>query len=150
MKINNSLKHIKNITKLGYTIVPEALSKQQVQKLSKLVNYYYNIDAKRKNPTFNLHKNKDKTVYNLQYKNFEFIKIFSKKIITDIAKFFLNDPFYQFLRPQNPNYILKYFNARSSINKLDLHIDTYMPFKGEKTYMMQFIFLLEDSNIENG
>ena len=25
-----------------------------------------------------------------------------------------------------------------------------MPFKGEKTYMMQFIFLLEDSNIENG
>ena len=150
MKSNNFTKHIKNISKFGYTVVPKALSKVQVQKLSKLVNNYYNIDSKRKNPTFKLHKNKDKTVYNLQYKSHEFIKIFSKKIITDIAKFFLNDPFYQFLKPKEPNYILKYYNARSSINKLDLHIDTYIPFKGDKTYMMQFIFLLEDSNIKNG
>jgi ectoine hydroxylase-related dioxygenase (phytanoyl-CoA dioxygenase family) len=150
MKINNSKKHIKNISKFGYTLIPSILNKSKVKLLSKLINNYYNTDAKRKNPTFKLHKNKDKTVYNLQYKSHEFVKIFSKKIITDIAMFFLNDPFYQFLEPKKPNYILKYYNARSSINKLDLHIDTYMPFKGDKTYMMQFIFLLNDSTIENG
>ena len=52
MKSNNFTKHIKNISKFGYTVVPKALSKAQVQKLSKLVNNYYNIDSKRKNPTF--------------------------------------------------------------------------------------------------
>ena len=145
-----SLKHINNIKKLGYTVIPKILSTQKVKKLSKLVNYYYDIDAKRKNPTFKQHKNRDKTVYNLQYKDYEFIKIFNKKVIQDIAKYFLNDPFYQFLKPDKPNYILKYYNARSSVNKLDLHIDTYMPFKGEKTYMMQFIFLLDDSTTSNG
>ena len=145
-----SKKYIKQIEKNGFTLIPGFLSKSKVKRLTKLVNNFYEIDAKRKNPTFNQHKNKDKTVYNLQYKDYQFVKLFSNKVIREIAKNFLNDPFYQFLKPNVENYILKYYNARSSVNKLDLHIDTYMPFKGNKTYMMQFIFLLDDSTIENG
>ena len=145
-----SKKYIKQIEKNGFTLIPGFLSKSKVKKLTKLVNNFYEIDAKRKNPTFNQHKNRDKTVYNLQYKDYQFVKLFSNKLIKEIAKNFLNDPFYQFLKPDTENYILKYYNARSSVNKLDLHIDTYMPFKGNKTYMMQFIFLLDDSTIENG
>tara|TARA_Y200000002_G_scaffold383290_1_gene404914 strand:- start:2559 stop:3344 length:786 start_codon:yes stop_codon:yes gene_type:complete len=147
MKINN---HIKNINQKGFTVVKSVLSKPEVKKLLSLVEKYYSKDAKSKNPTFLQHKNKDKTVYNLQYKDYEFVKIFSKTIITKIAKHFLNDPFYQFLNNDKPNYILKYYNARSSVNKLDLHIDSYMPFKGDETYMMQFIFLLNDSTKTNG
>lgn len=150
MKSSISLKHINKIEKLGYTIIPNILSKNKIKNLNQLVKRYYDLDSKRKNPTYNQHKNKDKTVYNLQYKDYEFIKLFDKKIIKDIAKHFLNDPYYQFLKPDKPNYILKYYNARSSVNKLDLHIDTYMPFKGLKTYMMQFIFLLDESKVENG
>ena len=63
-------------------------------------------------------------MYNLQYKDYQFVKLFSNKVIKEIAKNFLNDPFYQFLKPDTENYILKYYNARSSVNKLDLHIDT--------------------------
>ena len=44
----------------------------------------------------------------------------------------------------------KKFNARSSGNKLDLHIDSWMPYLGKKIYMMQFVFLLEDSTKLNG
>ncbi len=150
MNSNNCKKYIKNIEKFGYALVPNILSKKKVQTLTTLVNNCYTLDKKRKNPTFNLHKNKDKTVYNLQNKDYEFIKIFSHKKIIKIAKHFLNDPYYQFLDQKHPNYILKYYNARSSVNKLDLHIDTYIPFKGERTYMMQFIFLLNDSTKKNG
>ena len=143
-------KYINDIKKKGYVVVPAVLTKTEVIKLKRLVEQYYLKDAKRKNPTFLQHKNKDKTVYNLQNKNYSFIKILSKKIIVNIAKYFLNDPFYQFLPKNKPNYILKYYNARSSINKLDLHIDAYMPFKGDQTYMMQFVFLLDKSTLKNG
>ena len=49
-----------------------------------------------------------------------------------------------------PNYIVNYFNARSSGLKLDLHIDCHIPFKSKKTFMMQFVFLLEESKKSNG
>lgn len=143
-------KFINQIKNKGYTIIPNVLGRNETKRLKKLVEKYYDIDSKRKKPNFLKHKNKDKTVYNLQNKDYFFIKIFSKKIIVDIAKYFLNDPYYQFLPKEKPNYILKYYNARSSINKLDLHIDSYMPFKGDLTYMMQFVFMLEDSDINNG
>ena len=64
MKINN---HIKNINQKGFTVVKSVLSNQEVKKLLSLVEKYYTKDAKSKNPTFLQHKNKDKTVYNLQY-----------------------------------------------------------------------------------
>jgi ectoine hydroxylase-related dioxygenase (phytanoyl-CoA dioxygenase family) len=143
-------KYINDIKKNGFTIVPSVLSKKEVINLKRIVVNYYTIDEKRKNPSYLQHKNKDKNVYNLQNKNYYFIKILSKKVIENIAKYFLNDPYYQFLPDNKPNYILKYYNARSSINKLDLHIDSYMPFKGDQTYMMQFVFLLDESTLNNG
>ena len=51
---------------------------------------------------------------------------------------------------KKPNYIINYFNARSSGNKLDLHIDSWIPYLGKKTHMMQFVFLLEKSTEDNG
>tara|TARA_B100000795_G_C22758540_1_gene422576 strand:- start:102 stop:893 length:792 start_codon:yes stop_codon:yes gene_type:complete len=143
-------KYINDIEKNGYTIVPSVLTKTEVIKLKRSVKHYYIKDTKRKNPTYLQHKNKDKNVYNLQNKNYSFIKILSKKIVVNIAKYFLNDPYYQLLPKEKPNYILKYYNARSSVNKLDLHIDSYMPFKGDQTYMMQFVFLLDESTLKNG
>ena len=84
----------------------------------------------------------DKIIYNLQNKDYEFIKLISKKKILDIAKYFLNDPYYRFIKNTKPNFNLLYFNARSSGKDLDLHIDCYLPFKGRKTNMMQFVFFI--------
>ena len=66
-------------------------------------------------------------MYNLQYKDYQFVKLFSNKVIKEIARIF-KWPILSILKPDTENYILKYYNARSSVNKLDLHIDTYMPF----------------------
>jgi len=63
---------------------------------------------------------------------------------------FLNDKYYRFISEEEPNYILNYFNARSSGNKLDLHIDSHIPYIGEHIFMMQVVFLLEKSTIDNG
>ena len=62
----------------------------------------------------------------------------------------MNDNYYRFLSNDKPNFIVNYFNARSSGKKLDLHIDSWIPYTGKNTHMMQFVFLLEESNLENG
>ena len=62
----------------------------------------------------------------------------------------LNDPYYRFLPPDTPNYILNYYNARSSGLALDLHIDSQVPNPGEFTWAMQVVFMLDDMNEENG
>ena len=37
-----------------------------------------------------------------------------------------------FLPKEKPNFIINYFNARSSGNKLDLHIDSWIPLSRKK------------------
>ena len=92
---------------------------------------------------------KDLIVYNLQNKNYEFLKLLSNPIIQKICKYFLNDNFFRLIKRDKPNFILNYYNARSSGNKLDLHIDSYMPYL-EKIFLMQFAIILEDQFTDNG
>lgn len=138
------------IKKDGYTVIKNYIKKNDVKKLLNLVNKNYN---KTKNIRYNgipKRDAEDKIVYNLQNKDFNFIKLLSGKIITEIGKCFLNDKYYRFLPKDKANFILNYFNARSSGKKLDLHIDSFIPFTGKRTNVMQFVFLLEDSTKENG
>jgi hypothetical protein len=37
-----------------------------------------------------------------------------------------------------------------SSNKLDLHINSYLPFKSKRIIMVQFVFLFEDNSVFNG
>ena len=67
-----------------------------------------------------------------------------------ICKNFLNDEYFRLIDKKRPNYILSYYNARSSGDKLDLHIDSHLPYLGKKIFMMQFSIVLEDQNKENG
>ena len=140
--------HINQIKKKGFCKIKGFLKQSEINNYLKILN---NLSKKKINykgvPKRDL---SDKIIYNLQNKNFDFIKLITKKKIIHIAKFFLNDPYYGFLQKNKPNYILNYFNARSSGAKLDLHIDCHIPFKSEKTFMMQFVFLLEESKKNNG
>ena len=72
MQNNKYKNYIKKIKSNGFVLIQNFLSKSKVKKLTNLVNSSYNIDKKRKKPTFKLHKNKDKTVYNLQNKSTSF------------------------------------------------------------------------------
>ena len=140
----------KNIFKIksnGYTVIRNFLKKSEVDKYLKLVNRYY---KKKKYKGIPARDSKDKILYNLQNKDLEFVNLISKKKVINLAKPFLNDAYYRFLPKNKPNFILNYFNARSSGHKLDLHIDSHIPYRGNYTSMMQFVFLLEESNLKNG
>ena len=141
---------IREIEKNGFCIIKNFLSKKIVSDLLKKVNFHYNINKGRKYNGVPSRDEKDKILYNLQNKDYKFIKILTNKKILEIAKYFLNDKTYKFLPKDKPNFIINYFNARSSGNKLDLHIDSWIPYAGKKTHMMQFVFLLEKSTENNG
>jgi hypothetical protein len=133
----------------GFAIIKSLLTEKEIKFLLKKVNLLHSKKIIKFKGTPNRDKN-DKIIYNLQNKDYRFIKILSKKIIIKILKYFLNDEYYSYLPKNVPNYNILYYNARSSGDKLDLHIDSHIPFKGKKTSMMQFVFLLEDSNEQNG
>jgi ectoine hydroxylase-related dioxygenase (phytanoyl-CoA dioxygenase family) len=141
---------IKEIEKNGFCVIKKFLPKKTVLELLKKVNFHYNRNKHRNYIGIPSRDNKDKILYNLQNKDHKFIKILTNKKILKIAKYFLNDETYKFLPSKKPNFIINYFNARSSGNKLDLHIDSWIPYLGKKTHMMQFVFLLEKSTEDNG
>ena len=76
--------------------------------------------------------------------------IIIKYLVTKLFKQqnFLNDNYYRFLSNDKPNFIVNYFNARSSGKKL-IYIQIADTLH-KNTHMMQFVFLLEESNLENG
>jgi hypothetical protein len=92
----------------------------------------------------------DRIVYNLQNKDKAFVDLLSGAGLHEILMPKLNDPYYRFLSADVPNYYLHYYNARSSGQQLDLHIDSHMPFPGKRTAIMQTAFLLDDHNRDNG
>ena len=144
------IQHEKNIENYGYTLVPEFIPKDLVQALLTRVNNLYetkNTEGYSGVPSRDV---KDKIIYNLQNKDIIFIKLFMDSFIRNILMKKLNDPFYRFLPEGVPNYILNYYNARSSGNALDLHIDSHVPAITSWTWAMQVAFVLEEQNQTNG
>ena len=142
--------HLKNLRVYGYTRVENYLPSDAVSRLLALVEKHH-LGTRG----FDYHGRpsrdaRDKMVYNLQGKDKSFVELLDSPFLKSIFIPMLNDPFYRFLPPEAPNYILSYYNARSSGEKLDLHIDTYIPFPGERTYAMQAAFVLEEHFPDNG
>lgn len=150
LKTNN---FIKELDYYGYTKINKFLNSNQTKYLLNLVNKEYEKINKAKKFQYNgvPERNKyDKILYNLFNLDNDFINLLDQPIVREIAKQKLNDPYYGYLPDDSPNYCLSYYNARSSGNKLDLHIDSHIPYLSEYTFSLQFTFLLEDSYVENG
>ena len=62
----------------------------------------------------------------------------------------LNDPYYRELPQERPNYFLSEYIARCTAGKLRLHIDSFIPFPGKRTFMMQVAIALDTRSEENG
>lgn len=92
----------------------------------------------------------DKIIYNLQNIDIAFIDLLTTPTVRRICIDKLNDEHYRYLPNDVPNYTLLFYNARSSGGKLDLHIDSHIPFSGDRTFMLQVVYLLQDSTISNG
>ncbi len=148
---NELLYAIQNIKIKGFCKIDNFLNKNYVDFFLKKVQENYNNFYKGKSlngvPDRDV---SDKIIYNLHNIDHNFVELISSDTMNYIGMYFLNDEYYRFLDKDKPNYNLTYYNARSGGSKLDLHIDSGIPYKGKEVLMMQFVFLLEDSNESNG
>lgn len=139
---------LKELAVYGYCILEQFMNRSTVSLLKERVlslhsgqDVYDGVPERDKN---------DGIVYNLQSKDKVFVDLLSGDVLHDVLMPKLNDPYYRFLPADVPNYYLHYYNARSSGNKLDLHIDSHFPFVGKRSIVMQTAFLLDDHTEENG
>ena len=139
--------HIAEIKAYGYTILENG-NKDYQNHLSLVKAIAEETDASNK--SLHADRSNDHLIYNLQNKNCEFIKLLSNSLVQEVVGSFLNDEYYQVQDKKLPNFILNYYNARSSGKFLDLHIDSLVPAHGDFTWAMQAAFVLEDMDEDNG
>ena len=141
--------HLKNLNVYGYSTIKNFIDKNLVNILLNIVkeNYKKSEDQFEGRP---MRDKNDKMVYHIQNKDKKFIDLISADPISKIATQKLNDKYFRWLPETDPNYILHYYNARSGGSQLDLHIDTFIPLLGEHTIAMQFVFVLNDMDEDNG
>ncbi|MBI4354995.1 MAG: phytanoyl-CoA dioxygenase family protein [Candidatus Omnitrophica bacterium] len=142
--------HLKELRVYGYTRIEQFLDTAEVQRLKALVTRSYEATRQLQYAGRPNRDAADQVVYNLQNKDKYFIDILDDPFISRVLMTMLNDPYYRFLPSDVPNYILSYYNARSSGERLDLHIDSVIPAPGERTWAMQIAFVLDDQTPENG
>jgi hypothetical protein len=143
----NLEQHIAEIKTYGYTIIENG--NKDYEKHLQLVKATAQA-SDSSNKSLHADRAQDHLLYNLQNKDVEFVRLLSNPLVQELIGKFLNDKYYQVQDESIPNYILNYYNARSSGKFLDLHIDSLVPAHGDFTWAMQAAFVLEDMDEENG
>jgi len=142
--------HLRNMNAYGYTVVREYITPDTLKTLKKTTDRHYNEVKDTPYHGRPARDSRDLRIYNLQNKDFIYIEILGAPFVRRILMDLLNDPYYKWLPDNVPNYILQNFNARSSGNALELHIDSRIPIVRPQPISCQVIYLLEDMNEENG
>ena len=141
--------HVRNLEVTGYTVAKQFLSRGTLdgalQRVTSLYEYQQKIGRALLSgrPT-------DRVVANLQNKDKFFVDLITDSRLESILMPRLNDSYYPDLPSGTPNYILGDLIARSSGDRLRLHLDSWLPAGGTYTWMMQVAFLLEDRGLEEG
>jgi len=141
---------IKEIEAKGYCVIPQVYTKEQVKKSLDLVLQW----RKRTEGSITKdlpHLATDPIVWNLHCKDFYFLKmLFASSDIERVLSYFLNDAWYKKIPSEEPNYIMRGYIARSSVSRLPLHIDSFIPYKGKLSILINFFIILEDMTQDNG
>ena len=111
---NEEQQHLKRIRSTGYTVVEQALSGQLVGELLIMVHQQFNNQKSSSIATAPAEWEAD-WILNLQNKDKRFIDLLGAPIVRALMIKLLNDPYFRFLPPTDPNYILGQFVARSPI-----------------------------------
>ena len=139
---------VAEIRLLGYAVLKDVLPPETLKQLLALVERDKSVGAGAGTTS---NQAKDKYVYHLQYRDRLFLDILAKwHGGLEILKPFLNDPYYRQLPEDAANFLLAYYNARSSVAELPLHIDNYVPTLGDYPNSMQLVFSLNGQSADNG
>jgi ectoine hydroxylase-related dioxygenase (phytanoyl-CoA dioxygenase family) len=91
-----------------------------------------------------------RTIYNVALKKPEALRLFIRNIQGEVIKGLLNDQYYSAIPKDLPNYILRAMLLRSSLDAMPYHIDSFIPYSGNYTSVVQSIIFLNDSKVDNG
>ena len=141
---------IRQIERDGYCILRRVYDAGQVRRALDLVGVWLSKTAGR--VTSNLPAMAtDPIVWNLQNKDVYFLELLlGQASIERILVHFLNDTWYRRIPSGQPNYILRAYVARSGLVPLPLHIDSFVPYRGEHLISMQCAIMLEDMRQARG
>jgi hypothetical protein len=134
----------------GYAVLPKLMTTEAVEFFKSKVTDLHQTSQSLSLKNVSANQALDKYVYNLQYKHSAFVQLLTDGNLKQILMRFLNDPYYQQIPSDKPNNNLSYYNARSSIAFLPLHLDSGIPGLGPWTWSMQVAYLLEDQDESNG
>lgn len=141
---------LKELDVYGYSVFKNLMSPEKVSELLGIIEEQHEPEKHGNYDGRPVRELSDMFLYNLQYRDKRFLDILDHESLRKILKIKLNDPYYKHLPPDKENYILGFYNARSSGDELPLHTDTFIVTPGPTTWTMQVFFALNDSTIENG
>ncbi len=139
-----------DLAQIGYARLPGLLDRAQTDTLRQLLEEQIECLKGSRYPGFSEARPDDGAVFNLQAKDKRFIDVLGNPILEHVLVATLNDPNYRQIPAGTPNYILGGYNARASGKALGLHIDSWIPLPGPRTFMVQVAFVLDTRGEEDG
>lgn len=135
----------------GYCLIEGAFDPDVVRSAKSRIQEIYDRSVENMSDRVPRMNRNQHMVYNLQAKDIFFVKLLlDNEIIEGVLKHFLNDQWFSSLPADAPSYILRSYLARSSNTAMPMHIDSFMPYTGSHSFIMQCAILLEDQREENG
>jgi ectoine hydroxylase-related dioxygenase (phytanoyl-CoA dioxygenase family) len=141
-----------DLKKNGYTVIKKAIRLDTVEELLKFATTFeYSTEENEI-----LFKNQQRlngfaqTIYNIALKRPDFLRLFIRGMQGEVLKILLNDDYYKTIPQHLPNFILRSMLLRSSLSAMPYHIDSFIPYIGEYTSVLQIVIFLNDSKIDNG
>ncbi len=135
---------------LGYCAIPGFLQGDDLQRARDLLTQSLEDEKDSFYPGYSDVRPDDPQVFNLHNKNKFFLDIFEHPELEEILRYKLQDEFYTALPDDIPNYILGEYIARTSGAPLRMHIDSWIPARGDYCWMMQCAIVLQDRGEAEG
>ena len=142
---------LQQIASNGFCKLPGVYSAEEVSKALALVEEWESRMQDSLSDDVPYLNKKQRMVYNLQNKDTFFLNlILSRKNIQQILIHFLNDKWFRQIPPEDPNYIMRSYLARTSCGALPMHLDSFIPYIGKYVVSMQVLVALDEQTQENG
>lgn len=144
-------KHVEKLRRDGYCVIPHAFGVERAEELLALAQRHFAQTEARQSDRMPFLNQDQPMVYNLQAKDRRYLEmLFGVPVMHRILHRFLNDEWFRPIPPDEPNYILRSYLARSSAHRMPIHIDSFVPYGGPFVFIMQASFILQDQTTENG
>ena len=144
--------HIDQVHWQGYSILRQAVARPVVDDLLEFASSFQYSDEEKAFLLGNQQRLNAfaRSVFNVALKRPDVLALFIRGLQGEVMRGLLNDKYYAAIPGELPNYILRSMLLRSSLDAMPYHIDSFIPYEGSNTSVVQSVLFLNDSKIDNG